>query len=273
MFRYILNFNGVQVESYGFLLLVAVLLGLFIFWKKSKDEYYDEMEVLDMALQALVYAFVVGRVAYGIVNFGEFGFDGWKWIAVWKNPGLWWVGSVIGAAWAVWVNAKKRKWNLFKTYDLAVIGLSLFLAVENLAKFVSGVATGKVTSLPIGMEFVGSFEKRHPVGIYGFILWMLLLVYLWWIENKYRRFVWYQRSKGDAKPGFVLYLFCVVFGLAGIVLGLFSESGELVWGLNLDLLFRIIMMIIGVVGLYYRSGLKGNLDWVEVFKRGRIIKK
>lgn len=251
----LLAIGPVVVGSFGVMLLIAFALGSFVFWKRAKEEYYDEAEALDLVFVAIFWAVVGGRVVYALMHFQEFGFNIFYWLSFWSRPGLVWFGFLGSGLVAVVSYSKKKKWNIFKTLDLTVIGASMAHVIVNLGIFLNGGGVGKVTGLPMGVKFPGTFETRHPIGLYGALVWIFVFWFLWWVESRYRRFVWFQRSKGDARPGFLFFTYLIWLGLIGLGLEFLSE-GQLVWvGVNFEIVIRMAIVLVGVTGLYLRSGL------------------
>lgn len=262
MIPIILSIGPVVIYSFSVLLVVAFLLGSFMFWEKGREEHYDEVELFDLILMAAIWGLVGARLGYVLVHFDDFGLNLWYWLAVWQKPGFFWLGIFIGAGAAVVRFCKKMDWDVFKVLDLLTIGVSLGQAVVNLGMFLGGGTAGKMTNLPTGMVFPGLFERRHPVGLYGFVIWMLVFWLLWWLEGKYRKFEWYQKHKGDARPGFLVFSYLALLGVVGFLLGLVSESVWVVYSINVNLLLRLGLIIVGISGLLIRSGIK----WSDIGK-------
>lgn len=278
MIPFLVSIGPARISSYGVMAVLAFFLGTFVFWKRSREEYFPEDEVVDLVLVSLLWAEILGRVLYIAINFGDFGLNFYYWIAIWKFPGSIWEGALIGGLVSFIKIGTKKKWNVFKSLDLASIGLSLAHGLMSLGLFLSGSGIGKTTSLFWGMIVAGSFEKRHPVNLYSSIIWFGVFMFLWWVEGKYRRFVWYQKSKGDAKPGFLFFCYLITIGLAGLIYETFSESQVFFWGINIEVVVRLVVLLTGVVGLYLRSGLsvktgadelmnKISSDWIRLGRR------
>lgn len=259
MWTTILSIGLISRYSFGFLSVLAFLLGSFAFWKKGCEEHYDEHELVDLFLVTVFSGLLGARLVYILIHFGEFGVNILYWLSLWSKPGLHWIGFFAGGSLAFLRFTRKHKWNYFKVFDLAVIGIALAQALVNLGIFLSGSALGKVTNLPFGVLFPGSFESRHPIGLYGFFFWLAVFGLLWWLEGKYRRFVWYQKFKGDSLPGFLSFVYLISFGLIGAFVSLLSETSLIYYGINLDFVLRILLVFLGTFGLLSRSGLVAQL--------------
>jgi phosphatidylglycerol:prolipoprotein diacylglycerol transferase len=265
MLQGILNTIGTVLNSFGLVLVLALIIGSFVFWKKGREEHYDENELLDLTLMSVLWGLVGARLAHILFHFEDFGLNVLYWVSFWSRPGLHWFGLFLAGLVFFVRFCQKNKWNVYETLDLAVIGIALSQAVVHIGMFLGGSGIGKVTNLPIGYHFAGIFERRHPIGVYGGILWFLVFLFLWWVEGKYRRFEWYQRYKGDSKPGFLVFSYVIALGLVGAILTVLSESVTVVFGLNVDLALRISLLIVGILGLVSRSGIGGKIGLDELF--------
>lgn len=259
MWSFIFSLPLITRYSFGLLGVMALLFGSFAFWKKGKEEHYDEHELIDLTLITLLWSLLGARLVYVLMHFSDFGLNILYWFSIWSKPGFHWVGLFGGGTLAFIRYCHAHKWNYFKVFDLAVIGIALSQGLLNLGIFLSASGLGKTTSMPLGVVFPGSFEKRHPIGLYAFFLWMGVFFFLWWLEGKYRRFVWYQKFKGDALPGFLSFVYIIAFGLIGSLTAIFSEVSTIYYGINLDLVIRLILVILGVTGIFVRSGLVAKL--------------
>ncbi len=256
-------FGPIVIHSFGIFLILTFFLSSFVFWKRAREEYYDEYDLIDLVFVAVFWGLVGGRIVFALLHFDVFGLNIFYWLGVWSRPGFVWFGILPAALLGVIRFCKVKKWNLYKTFDLSAIGISLAHALVNLGLFVGGSGIGRVTSLPVGLKFPGTFETRHPIGLYAFLLWMMVFGYLWWAEGRYRRFVWYQRSKGDARPGFLFFSYVIGLGIIGLMLGVLSEDEYVYLGVNIELLLRFVLVLIGLVGLYLRSGLSVSVEASE----------
>lgn len=266
-------FGPVSISSFLVMGFVGVVLGVFVFWKKAKEEYYDESQILDVALGTMFWSIVWGRVLYILLHFEDFGLNLWYWVSVWSKPGFYWLGFYLGGGYWFIRYCIRHKWDVFKTLDLAVLGLSLMQVFVNLGLFMSGGAVGGVTRMPVGMVFPGTFEPRHPVALYAALFWLVLFAFLWWVEPRYRRFVWYQRFKGDSRPGFLVFVMISAYGLFQTILSFVSESEYVYLGIDVDLMLYICVFLLGLMGFFARSGYGARLGFDEWFGGSKKIKR
>lgn len=271
MISTLLNNPIISQFGFGLMATLAFLLGGFAFWKKAREEHYDEHQTIDLLLVAVFWSLVGARLAHILFNFSEFGINLFYWLSFWSRPGMHWIGLFLGAVFSIIHFTRKSKIDLFKTLDLFVIGLALSQALVNLGTFLSGSALGHTTNLPLGVIFPNTFEPRHPIGLYGFFLWLGVFFFLWWLEGKYRRFVWYQKFKGDSLPGFLFFVYLISLGVIGTILTLLSQPVVVFYGIDIELAVRISLIFFGSVSLFARSGLGAkwgldNLAWLGKYK-------
>lgn len=261
MFSTILQVPLITNYSFGFLSVLALFLGSFAFWKKGREEHYDEHELIDLSIISILWAIIGARIVYILIHFDQFGLNFLYWLSFWSKPGFHW-GGLFGVGLIFFLRyCRKRKWNIYSTLDLAVIGVALSQSLVNLGVFLSASAVGATTTTVLGVAFPGSFEKRHPVGLYAALLWLLVFLLLYWLEGKYRRFIWYQKYKGDALPGFLFFVYVISFGLIGGLISLLSETSMVYSGINIDFSLRMVLVLFGFFGIFFRSGLVTRLGY------------
>lgn len=249
-----LDSQFIQTVVFSIFSITAVLMGSFAFWRQARIEHYDEYQIMDTILWTLFYGLLLGRSFYALLHFDEFGLNPFYWLAILTKPGFHWAGLVLGSIIALIYMAKKHKWNEFVTLDLASMGAGVSHCLLNMGLFFSGASLGRSTDLPLAWLTFDSSQARHPVALYAAVIWLLLSFLLIWLETKYRRFIWYQRYKGDSLPGFVFFVYLSLVGFVGLILTPLSQPTNFVAGLNIDLMLRISLLLFGLISLLARSG-------------------
>ncbi len=264
MLPVIFRFGPVVLYSFGLMLFLGFLSSLFIVWKKTREEYYEEEEVFDVLVSSGLWALLGARALYILINFSSFGWDGVAWFNIFGKPGFALFGAMIAGGLGIFFQTKKRKWDFFEFTDLLVIGLSLLMTFGWLGAFLNGSGFGLPTESIVGVRFVGMFDKRHPVQLYSLILYLLLFLYLLWVEGKYRTFEWYRAGKSGVRSGFLVFNYMLFSGLIGIVSSVFSPATFHVLDVSLDAWLWLILVIWGIVGLYMRSGRNFSKDMESI---------
>ncbi len=235
-------------------MILAVLVIAFVFWRKTKDEHYQEEEAFDAFLLAGVVGLLIGRVAYVLLQLPRWGLDIAKWFDVISYPGSILIATVVGAAWYLRRQAIKQKWDPFELLDFWVTAVAAGLSVVWLGLFFDGSYIGDPTRMPWGITFPGLFEKHHPVQLYLAAYFWLVFWYLSQVEYKYRTYAWYQGNRNTAQTGFITAMFAILVSLGGLVFSLVAPSYLVVFGVPLDELLAVVGMLFGAGLLFVRSG-------------------
>jgi len=209
--------------SLGILRILGIIVFLYLTWRNLKDDYTSE-KVITYGWLALVGFLVLGRVGFGVVNFGIW--KNWSdWLAVWNKPGMSYVAGFLGLAVATWLYGLVNEWKFLAFMEdnlSSVLAFLWFLMAD---------------------EFLRARMDLRPL-IYLVILIVVFLISRI-VSKKYRSFVWYR----SGKKGFV-FLFSVflAFLLLAIGFGLMDEGlVSVVLSLIISLISLITLFILGKV--------------------------
>lgn len=235
-------------------ILIGLIGGAFLFWKRSHEEHYEDDQVFDVLLSAFLGGALIGRLGYIFFHFPDFRFDFISWIAITVRPGINEVFAIIGMAIVLAWQAKKRKWNHFELLDYLPLSLAFFFIVLWIGRFFAGAYIGTQTALPIGVSFPTVFDVRHPVQLYYVVGFFLLFLLLKYFESRYRFFAWYRGNKQSAEAGFLLGVFFIFFGLLRIGLGFLHGADMIIVGIPLDRVVFLTVSMSGFLVILLQSG-------------------
>jgi len=254
MFPLLFALGPVKLYTSTVFLLIAVFVGLYIFWKKGKEEHYLEDELVDAFIISVFWGIVASRVSFIVLHFDAFGLFPLRWLDVFTHSGFTPIFGMFASASSLYRFAQKQKWDEFELLDFGALALSMMMAILWLGNFFAGAELGSPTNLPFGVTFPNVFDRRHPLQLYGTLLYLLLFAYLSWVESRYRMFSWYRARKDSAQTGFLYAMFCISSGVFGILLWLLSSTRVFIFGVPLDLVLRGGLILYGLVVLLQRSG-------------------
>jgi phosphatidylglycerol---prolipoprotein diacylglyceryl transferase len=260
MFPVLFSLGPITISTFGVFLALSFLMTGYIFWRRGKEEHYNEEELFDTFLLALIWGILWSRIAFIGLNFSHFGFNPLKWFNIFGWPGTIPVVGLVMGAWFLYRQAEKQRWNAFEILDYLALATSLGTTILWIGLFFAGSHFGNPTSLPWGVTFAGVFDKRHPTQLYAAVLFGLLFILLSWLEPRYRLFEWYRDKKHSAQTGFIFALFCIGYGLIGAGLSFLMPPQLKVMGISLDLPVRVAIFLFGFITLYRRSG-RSFLPW------------
>jgi len=254
MFPVLLSFKPVTIYTIGVFLVIAFLLAGYVFWRRGREEHYQEEELFDAFLLTTIWGLLWSRIGFVILHFNNFGLAPLKWFDIFNNPGTFsFLGLVMGGIF-LYNHAKKKKWDQCEILDFASLALTAALIIISLGTFFDGSGFGNPTSLPWGVTFPAVFDKRHPTQLYGALFYFILYLYLNWLEPRYRMFEWYRNKKHSAPTGFLFAVFCIAYGLYGIVLTFFMPASVSFFDVNIDVPIRVGVLLFGIIRLLTQSG-------------------
>jgi phosphatidylglycerol:prolipoprotein diacylglycerol transferase len=270
MLPVIFSIGPFTLYTFVVVMCVAVFAGLFVIWKRGRELHFEENELFDVVFICLGWMFVAARVGYGLLHIADFGYQLGNWLNVIAKPGWFFPAGLFGAAIALIIECKKRKWDLFQVSDILVTGLALVHAFIGLATWLSGIGYGLSTSSFIGMQFVGTFDKRYPVQLLELLGFLTCFLYLWWVESVYRTFSWYRKNKSQAQTGYLTGVYLMWWGAVSVIVAILRTPELVLYGVRGDI---VIPVVVGVVGgwilLMNRSGVTWNsvLDYFGLAKK------
>lgn len=179
--------GGFTLYSYGLMLLLAFLVGIYMTERRAAKIGIDPKKVSDLGLWILIGAVVGSRLLYVALHWGEFSSDPIEIIAFWRGglAGLMLFGGFLGGFLAGLLYVKKQKLPLLKMMDLVAPALAFGLFLVRIGCFLNGCCFGKPFSLGIvfpsycaaGYTFPGI--RIHPTQLYtslaGLIIFFILL--------------------------------------------------------------------------------------------------
>lgn len=224
----IFRINDIPIYSFGLLAVFSFLWGSFVFYKKGIESHFEDKVIFDSVVLSAFWGFIVGRLAFAILNYQVF-FGHWSRLFLLTNyPGLDRFGVIIGIALGLWLCLRKNKEKFLDWFDLVVLGVSAGMSV-----FFAGLA-------------VIAFRWQFIVLAF---LYFVFFILFWNIEGKYRTFGWYRKKKTSARSGFITGLSIASWGALFLVEKLLLTS--FVWQIGL---WACVLIVGGLFLVYIRSG-------------------
>lgn len=258
------GFGPIKIYSFGLFLVLGVILGMYVCWKKAREYHIEPDVFFDMVFRALVWGVVLGRVAYVIWNFDNFGISPIKWVWLTYYPGIDLWGAVLGAITSLWWSAKNQDLKMSVVGDLMSLGAAFGIACVWIGAFLNGSPmTISIKNLDMYFGAVGNW--MFPAHIIFFLAFLLLDAGLWYLEPNYRTFDWYRRGKSSAKTGFLSSIFLIAFGVLGIFGRLFFVERRYFGVFDWDILMSLLSIVFGVWIMLVQSG-RLSMDSVKKLK-------
>ena len=253
MFPILLKIGGLTIHSYGFLLSVAFLVGLYTASRFGADEGLDTNKIIDLGL-LIAFSALIGAKAFLIV-------EDWSYysahpgeifsLAFLHAGGVFYGGFLLAVAAALLYLARRRM-RILPVTDAFAPGIVLGHAIGRLGCFTAGCCWGKPTHLPWAVTFTNPYSNEvvgvplnipvHPTQLYEAAANVCIFLFLWW------RF---RHKKFDGQI-FSLYLLCYSVWRFVVEFWRAHEETELMWGGAIsNAQFISILCILAALLLYF----------------------
>lgn len=183
----ILQLGPFALHSYGLMLALAFLIGIYLVSRQAKKEGISPQKINDLALWIILSAIVGSRLFYVLFHLHEYLSASWRALAVWEG-GLNFYGGVIFAIPTGIIFLRKNKFSVLHFADLIAPAFAFGLGLARIGCFLNGCCFGEPTNLPWGIIFppdslAGSQfpgVHLHPTQLYeslfGFLTFFLLFL-------------------------------------------------------------------------------------------------
>lgn len=197
------------VHSYGVMVALAFLIGLWTATRRARKEGISSDFMIDLVTFLLIGSIIGARVVY-VTTYWREEFAGRPFFdvfAVWQG-GLVYYGGLIGGIIASALYIWWKRMPLWKTADVLAPSIALGSFFGRMGCLLNGCCYGRPTNLPWAITFTNpqaqDFSNTplnvplHPTQIYDGLLNLILYAFLAWL---------FRRKKFDGEV-FATYLIC-----------------------------------------------------------------
>ena len=235
----------------GLVWILAVVMAMFVFWRRVRAEVEDE-ELWRLMLKMAAGSLLMGRFVWwlGTVNLNGFGLDWWlSLVYFWLRPGIEIWGVLFGGAVVLIMNKK-----LIKNLTLvSEFGDAWVEAVGWAILIVISYQLSVVSLQSFEFSFIQYKFWRFMINLVGLLIW-------YGLRKWYRKWSWYP----SGRVGFLWWAGLGLLGLGQAVM-LFVEGNSNLWVLRVGI--NLMIFIVSVRGVYLLSGRKSGEDWHQGWKR------
>jgi len=204
MLQSLFKIGSFSLHTYGLMLAVGFLTGIYITAARAKKAGEDPALIWDLSVWVIVSGIGGARLLYVILNFDEFRGN----LLSIVNPvqadgtlgigGLVFIGGLILAMTVTVLYLRHKKKSLLKILDICMPGAAFGMAIGRIGCFLNGCCYGLPTKAAWGIRFpldcpAGYYEaamhadKLHPAQLYmvaGSLITAILLLLL----ERYKKF-------------------------------------------------------------------------------------
>ena len=244
MYPVLLEFGPITIHSFGAMVALAFLAGLYVIKKELQRRGIDP-ELGSSVVTAAMVGGLVGAKFYFVLFETPEGLGGWELLrSLFSGSGLTFYGGfIVSAAAVVWV-IRRRQVPVLPVADAIGIGAALGYALGRIGCQLAGDGDyGVPTELPWGMAYpdgvVPTLEIVHPTPVYETLAGLAICSILW-----------FGRTRIET-PGVLLCIYLVLSGAARFAVEFIRINQKVLWGLSDAQLISLVMIAVGLV-LGYR---------------------
>lgn len=247
MLPILLNLGVIKIYTNGaFLILSFFWFGYFL-WRDIALTSYKEEDVFDGIFAGLFGGLVIGRIAYALIHFDQFGFDLFKYLLVNGYPGINLTSFLIGFILFLLLNYNRKKISFKKIIDYIVPPMLLALGIGYLGGFFSGTMIGTQTNFILSLKYPNLDGTRHLTAFYGSLLFFIGSFI------SYR--ILFQIRKEKLFVGFNLIIFSIVYSLIVTATSYLWAFPVKIGDVRIDFIFNLVMLLTlsGYLLYYFRT--------------------
>jgi phosphatidylglycerol---prolipoprotein diacylglyceryl transferase len=163
MYPKLLELGDFTVYSYGFCIMIGVILGYFYISKNAKTELGIESEkISEMILYVIIAAIIGGKVFLYLADLPHYLANPAEMLSNF-GAGFVFYGSFIFAIPTLLWFFKKNKMPVLKMLDISAIGGTIVHGMGKLGCFLSGCCHGKVCNAAFGVVFSHPETNAEPI--------------------------------------------------------------------------------------------------------------
>ncbi|TCL60904.1 phosphatidylglycerol:prolipoprotein diacylglycerol transferase [Hydrogenispora ethanolica] len=174
------NLFGLSIHSYGLMLAVAFLVGIFGAGRQAQRRLGIPLDtIVDLATWILIGAVAGARIAYVVTDYQLYVRAPWEILKL-SSGGLAFHGGLIGGFLAGFGFLRLKKIYPWTLADLLAPFIALGYSLVRIGCLLNGCCYGKASGLPWALPCAyGDATLRHPTQLYSLVGSLVLFVILW----------------------------------------------------------------------------------------------
>lgn len=184
------------LHTYGVLLAVAFLVGLWVASREAKRAGLDSSRVTDLAIYVLIAGLVGAKLLLVVIEWDYYSQNAGRILALVQSGGVFY-GGLLGAFPVAWWYSRRHGLDGWRTSDALIPGVAVGQAIGRLGCFAAGCCFGRPSDLPWAVTFTDVYASRnvgvpidiplHPVQLYESAVTFGIFAILLWI-GRHKRF-------------------------------------------------------------------------------------
>jgi phosphatidylglycerol:prolipoprotein diacylglycerol transferase len=255
----LIHIGKLQIRSYGFMLALSFLIGIWLAGRRAKRAGVEPQKILDLSVIIILAAVIGSRLLYVLFHLEQYS-NPLHMFALWEGGATFYGGFLLAmAASYFWV--QKNRIPFLKVADIIAPSIALGLVFTRVGCFLSGCCFGNETHMPWGMVFppdspAGAAAAAlaqaqgvdhvalHPAQVYSSIKGLIIFSALMLLQPKLK------------KLGSTFGLLLVLYGVGRFTIDFFryyETSARVLAGLSFNQVISVVLFGCGLFLLLRRE--------------------
>ena len=263
MYRILFTIGSFPIYSYGVMIALAFIIGIFLAMKEAKRIGENPERILDLSLYVILGALIGGRLGYVVFHLDYYLKNPIK-ILYFRQGGLSFLGGFLIAFFLCWLYVKRTKISFWKFADIASPSIAMGIGIARIGCFLNGCCFGLVSEkyglkfpalnmppaylqqLKDGLITSGSSYTLPVIptqlysSLYAFLIFFILLGI-----RKYKKY-----------DGYLFLNFLVLYSISRFIIEFFRFYGDNYKMFNYFTVTQIILLGVVLVSLVFMNILK-----------------
>ena len=193
MYPRLFSIGPFTLHTYGVLMAVAFLLGLWVATRQARRAGLDAARVADLGVYSLIAGLLGAKLMLLVVDWRYYSSHTREVLSLFQSAGVFYGGLLLGVPVALWV-ARRAGLPLWPTLDVLAPGVAIGQSVGRLGCLAAGCCYGKPSGSPWAITFRDAYATRtigtptdmplHPTQIYESLLTLGLFLALIWLAPR-----------------------------------------------------------------------------------------
>ena len=216
----LLQLGALPIRSYGLLIAVAFMVGIWIARRRAVRIGYDPDIIIDLSVIVILVSIIGARLAYVFVRWNYYQHDILGILRIWEGGLALYGGMVAGALVGLWF-FRRRGIDMWAGADLVAPSLAMGVTIGRIGCFLNGCCYGKVCEHPWGVVFSENSiagmhypgVHLHPTQLYEAFLGLVVF------------FVLLAADRRKPFEGFLLWLFVILLSVSRFLIDPIRQYG------------------------------------------------
>ena len=215
----LIQIGTIPIYSYGALVAIAFLVGLWAVTRRAKNLHLASVnQVIDLALWVLIGGIAGARLLFVLLELPTY-IDNPLAVFALNQGGLSFYGSVIGGFIGGVIYAKRQSLPVWQLADIIAPWVAMGYYIVRIGCLLNGCCYGTQTTVSWALRCAAKDDHlRHPTQLYALIASLIIFFVLLYLEKR--------------KPfnGFLFWTYIGTYSISRFIIEFYRDSQILAWG-------------------------------------------